>query len=107
MPTRSPSIPTPRTSRSCSAWRSAWTRSGITTDAARDLIPGRAIPAAPLRRTIPAARLRRAIPAGAGSAAGSAEALDDAAQERGLAGVLKVVADHADQPYAERHRRVP
>ena len=31
----------------------------------------------------------------------------DAADERGLADVLGAVVDHADQPHAQRHRRVP
>ncbi len=31
----------------------------------------------------------------------------DAADERGLADVLRAVVDHADQPHAQRHRRVP
>src|SRR5919202_1338369 len=33
--------------------------------------------------------------------------LDQPAHEGGLADVLEVVADHAHQPHAERHRRVP
>jgi ubiquinone biosynthesis protein len=31
----------------------------------------------------------------------------DAADERGLADVLRAVVDHADQPHAQRHRRIP
>jgi len=31
----------------------------------------------------------------------------DAADERGLADVLRAVVDHADQPNAQRHRRIP
>jgi len=38
---------------------------------------------------------------------GPRPALEDAADERRLAGVLQVVADDADQPDAERYGRVP
>jgi fructokinase len=37
----------------------------------------------------------------------SLPAQQDAADERGLADVLCAVVDHADQPHAQRHRRVP
>ena len=38
---------------------------------------------------------------------GSLTPQQDAADERGLADVLRAVVDHADQPHAQRHRRVP
>jgi hypothetical protein len=34
-------------------------------------------------------------------------AQQDAADEHGLPGVLQAVGNHADQPHAERHRRIP
>jgi hypothetical protein len=38
---------------------------------------------------------------------GRGRSLEDATDEGGLAGVLEVVGDHADQPHAQRHRRIP
>src|SRR5262245_54516794 len=47
------------------------------------------------------------VPIGSAAAAPRLRSVDHAAYEGRLADMLKVVGQHADQPYSECHRRIP